>query len=445
MRYPLMPIAGAFVAAILVLIPLGSHWRARNVATLSMITWLFLINMIYGINALVWAGNVDIKTPVWCDITTKLIIGASSAFPAAALCICKYLEMVASGRVVRLTSIDHRRRMIFEVLLCVGVPVTLMVLHYIVQGHRFDIIEDFGCQPATYISVPAVFIVWFPPLFLSAITLIYAGLRPWNNWADVHSDWLRIDQYTLDEFYPSFIQQMLVLWWSVPATALIFFVFFGFGEESRKDYKYIVDWVMKTVFRRNDRRAASMLDSWPDSNGCALLTFSVYPLLILTFSSGTRRIVIHKLSTVDINKDDMALPAYSPASASSSNFYVASKEDAKQPPTSSQSFPVQTLPNLARAPSRSSSTSSDSRRSSRTSFSMSILDEYPVSEPSTPVSFPRVPSPPNPADEYAYPVSPVYHRPFSPPTVHAVPAQELPSEEFGGVHVTVETQSHNIV
>ncbi len=270
------------------------------------------------------------------------------------------------------------------------------------------------------------------------------GLRPWNNWADVHSDWLRIDQYTLDEFYPSFIQQMMVLWWSVPATALIFFVYFGFGEESRKDYKYIVDWVMKTVFRRNDGRAASMLDSWPDSNGCALLTFSVYPLLILTFSSGTRRIVIHKLSTVDINKDDMALPAYSPASASSSNFYVASKEDAKQPPTSSQSFPVQTLSNLAKAPSRSSSTSSDSRRSSRTSFSMSILDEYPVSEPSTPVSFPRVPSPPNPADEYAYPVSPVYHRPFSPPTVHAVPAQELPSEEFG-VHVTVETQSHNIV
>lgn len=50
-----------------------------------------------------------------------------------------------------------------------------MLLDYVVQGHRFDIVEAIGCQPATYYSVPAVFIVWFPPLLLSTITFVYAG------------------------------------------------------------------------------------------------------------------------------------------------------------------------------------------------------------------------------------------------------------------------------
>lgn len=34
--------------------------------------------------------------------------------------------------------------------------------------------EAFGCQPATYYSVPAVFVVWFPPLLLAVISMIYA-------------------------------------------------------------------------------------------------------------------------------------------------------------------------------------------------------------------------------------------------------------------------------
>ncbi len=46
---------------------------------------------------------------------------------------------------------------------------------YIVQGHRFDILEYVGCLPATYYSIPAIFIIWFPPLLLSVLTAIYAS------------------------------------------------------------------------------------------------------------------------------------------------------------------------------------------------------------------------------------------------------------------------------
>ena len=67
MRYPILP-AGAFLAAFLVLIPACWHWRTRNVPTLSLIVWLFTLNVVYGANSLVWSDNVRDKAPVWCDI-----------------------------------------------------------------------------------------------------------------------------------------------------------------------------------------------------------------------------------------------------------------------------------------------------------------------------------------------------------------------------------------
>ncbi|KAF5329526.1 hypothetical protein D9619_009306 [Psilocybe cf. subviscida] len=329
MRYPQLPIF-SLLAAVLVLIPLPWHWRARNVATLALIFWLSVVNLIYGVNSLIWAGNVDYRIPVWCDITTKVVVGASYALPLSTLCICKHLEMVSSSRKVSYDSRDRRRRMIFEIVLCFLVPILFMALHYIVQGHRFDIFEDFGCQAAMYISIQAVFIIWFPQLLFSVITFLYAslalynflrrrltfaahlqnsnsalttnrymrliamslaqmvcgtsltsynlynnvkvGLRPWTSWADVHSDWNRADQWLLDELPPAFVNSMFLLWWAMPISAYIFFVFFGFGEEAKKEYKRFYAWFRKAVLRRpaDDKKGLPMC-SFPSSCSPKLL------------------------------------------------------------------------------------------------------------------------------------------------------------------------------
>lgn len=71
MLYPQLP-AGAFIAAILVLIPLPWHWRARNVSTLAIIAWLFVMNIIYAVNSIIWSGNVNNPVPVWCDISVYI-------------------------------------------------------------------------------------------------------------------------------------------------------------------------------------------------------------------------------------------------------------------------------------------------------------------------------------------------------------------------------------
>ncbi|KAG9005256.1 hypothetical protein FRB90_010471, partial [Tulasnella sp. 427] len=121
-------------------------------------------------------GSVVTKIPVWCDITTKLAIGIQVALPGASMCITKHLECVASVRQSIQTAADKRRRQIFELFFCAVFPCIIMALHYVVQGHRFDIAEDMGCMATIYYSVPALIIIYIPPLILSFASLVYAAI-----------------------------------------------------------------------------------------------------------------------------------------------------------------------------------------------------------------------------------------------------------------------------
>ncbi|KDQ16884.1 hypothetical protein BOTBODRAFT_30259 [Botryobasidium botryosum FD-172 SS1] len=287
-----------------------SHWRARNVATLSVAFWLFINNVIQGVNSIIWANDVEIKIPVWCDITTKLVIGTAAGLTAAGVCIARHLESVASPRAGISTAADKRRRTIFELIMCIGAPVLAMSLHYVVQGHRFDIADPFGCSPTVYWSWAAIFIVYLPPLVLSFISAIYcsvalrwfmlrraqfkqvlartqsglttarylrlmgfaavqifwtttcaiytlvsnfqnAPLRPWTTWADVHVNWLRIGQFPAILLSPANAPRQLFLWLTMPIAAIIWFLSFGWGEESVADYRRAISFFRRHVLRQS--------------------------------------------------------------------------------------------------------------------------------------------------------------------------------------------------
>ncbi|KAL7278532.1 hypothetical protein ACG7TL_007531 [Trametes sanguinea] len=291
--------AAAILAALLVLLPTPWHWRAGNVATLSMIVWLFVVNVIYAVDSIIWSHNVARVALIWCDITTKILIGANIALPAA--CMCK------------------RRRQIMEAILCYLVPIIWMGLHYIVQGHRFDIIEEFGCRPSIYVSIPAIFLLWVPSLIMSAVSLIFAGLafthfirrritfakhlessnsglnasrylrlmllaviqmfasaaavsatlgfsvvsdmRPWTNWADVHWDFGRIDTYPT-VFLPSFLYNFYyACWWIAPVSAYVFCAFFAFGQEAMNEYRSYAKWIWTRVLKQKPRTSSSKASS----------------------------------------------------------------------------------------------------------------------------------------------------------------------------------------
>ena len=73
--------------------------------------------------------------------------------------------------------------------------------------------------------------------------------RPWTTWADVHSDWLRVDQYPLRVFEPAYRTQLFLFFYVMPASSLLFFLFFGFGEQAVRDYSQSVDWIRRSVFK----------------------------------------------------------------------------------------------------------------------------------------------------------------------------------------------------
>nr|UWI70529.1 pheromone receptor B3 [Pleurotus eryngii] len=301
----------SFICAFLVLLPLPWHWRAGTVATISITVWLFAANIINGVNATIWSDNAIIQATIWCDIATKITIGGTFALPAALFCLCMHLERVSSIRQVNTCVQDKRRRQIIDSLLCFGVPAIFMALHYVVQGHRFDIIQEFGCRPTIYVSIVALFLMWIPPLLFcvgafifaalafrnfwhrriifarhlqnsnSALTpsrylrliamslsqMIFAitgsslhiafslknGFRPWISWADVHSDWGRIGQFAKVLIPKEQWRYTYALWWTVPVTSVVFFVFFGFGSDAVQEYKAFaarVKGIMCAPFRK---------------------------------------------------------------------------------------------------------------------------------------------------------------------------------------------------
>ncbi|CAK5270867.1 unnamed protein product [Mycena citricolor] len=288
----------AFLAAFTLLLPLPGHWRARNVATLSIIVWLFISNLAFGIDAIVWADSLSVGpvAMVWCDITTKLMIGSNFSLPAACLCISMHLEKVASVRSTQVTASDKRRRQIFELIMCWGLPCVFMAVHYVVQGHRLDVIESFGCRPPTYYSIPSIFLMNVPPFLLSAASLVYGGLalrhfirrrasfaahlsgsnsaltpsryirlmflsivemvwslavtaymlyftsinlplRPWISWGNVHSDWNRVDTFPTVFIQQHTLTLFYLAWWLIPISTFLFVGVFAFGQEAVDDYK----------------------------------------------------------------------------------------------------------------------------------------------------------------------------------------------------------------
>ncbi|KAH7338565.1 STE-3-like pheromone receptor [Rhizoctonia solani] len=298
----------SFICTVLVLIPLPWHWRARNIPTLSLIFWLTVVNFPRGINAIICAGDKLAYVLVWCDITTKLTMGASYAYASAAVCICRNLAHVCSPYYTIPNAAQRRTQTIFEICMCIVWPVIGMALHYVVQGNRFFVMEDFGCQPSIYVSIPAVFIVYLPPIVCGLATIVYsaislrwlvhrrtqfqvalpsrpygmtterhlrlvalsitlmlsvtsmtvfvfvtnltqAGLRPWISWDFVHEDWYHINQISKSIPPQSLWDHYLVGWYTVPFTSVIFFAFFGLGREAKDEYTKYARFLKTKILR----------------------------------------------------------------------------------------------------------------------------------------------------------------------------------------------------
>jgi pheromone a factor receptor len=296
--YPAFPIVTSF-GILLLLLPLYWHWKSRNVGTLLYIGWGLTGNIIYLVNSVVWSGNLRNDHHFWCDLSTKLMIGLSVAFPATSLVINRRLYTIATIRQVNVSRSESRKNAIIEVCLGLGIPILVMALHVVVQGHRYDIIENVGCWPSTYVTPMTIPLVFMWPILISMVSLVYAslsfraflnqrkefnailqsgnsglnvnryfrlmalaateivlslplciyilvenlstGLHPWISWANTHYDFNRTEfvPFGIFALYPSAWVLTNISRYTNPAAGFFFFTYLGMAGESGLFYKKI--------------------------------------------------------------------------------------------------------------------------------------------------------------------------------------------------------------
>nr|QHW03272.1 putative pheromone receptor protein isoform s1 [Flammulina filiformis] len=284
----------SFVAFILCALPFPFYLRAWNVGTSCYAFWTGLACLNSFINAIIWNHNAINWAPVWCDISTRIILSENVSLTICSFVINRRLYWMATSTSV---NFDRRKAIRSDLLLCLGVPILQMIVAIIPTGNRFSIFEDIGCAnhiPNTWVSILLIqswplaiglasayycircLIVinkrrqhirevfsgdnapnqnmYFRLMIMSATEVICTiplasfimwsntrFYRPWVSWDDVHADFLRIDQYPA------------ILWRSPPENlnaavfevsrwfkifgAFLFFGLYGSAGEFRKKYK----------------------------------------------------------------------------------------------------------------------------------------------------------------------------------------------------------------
>lgn len=156
---PEIPIL-SFISIISLPLPLFYYLRSGNVAMVAHILWLLCLDIIYAVDAIVWANNVDKVAIVWCDISeyskfvfsaykdlshfilaTKLMVGWPTALTATCLAFCMRLAvLVSKADEITPTEAYRRRRntQYREAALCLGLPLVIMVVRtslYFLTSH----------------------------------------------------------------------------------------------------------------------------------------------------------------------------------------------------------------------------------------------------------------------------------------------------------------------
>lgn len=301
------PVFSAFslTGFFLCIIPLPWHLEAWNTGTCMYMIWTATGLLIHFVNSVVWRKDAINWAPVWCDISTRIQTGVAVAIPACSLCINRRLYHIASVRTVTVTRAEKRRAILVDLAIGVGIPVIQMALQYIVQGHRFDIYEYYGCLPFTYNTPLVIPLVTSWPVIIGCISLVYSSLsirafmrrraqfkellsgnnnlnsgryfrlmllagieilctvpfttffmvlnikrmNPWKSWENTHIYFSAVHQFPAVIWHRiPYAELALELGrWLLVLCAFLFFGFFGFADEARKNYRLAFDSVAKRV------------------------------------------------------------------------------------------------------------------------------------------------------------------------------------------------------
>ena len=158
------------------------NWKVpgRPWATLILIGWVFILNLLSFIDSVIWSSD-DPDTwwdgKVYCDIDSRIKSAFPIGVPAATIGICRFLATATdpepSQRDLRYTQ---RRRNMIDLFLGIILPIFQMVLKFIVSPKRYYIVGIVGCTGWTDDSWPSIFLYYLWSPILCLIASGYAGI-----------------------------------------------------------------------------------------------------------------------------------------------------------------------------------------------------------------------------------------------------------------------------
>ncbi|KAI0271184.1 pheromone A receptor-domain-containing protein [Russula aff. rugulosa BPL654] len=213
------------------------------------------------------------RVPVYCDISTRIQVALNAAIPASSLCINRQLYRVSMIKTARITDVEKRRNLIYDLLISVGIPVLQMAAEYVVSGNPFVLfiawpvvigtISFFYCVMSIYafykrrqeqlqfisstdrglylrlMAISVIEIFGTIPLGTYYIVIITKmGVVPWKGWARMHSHYSDVEQLAGLSWRndPVVALNLELFRWSLVACAFLFFALFGFSCEAREHY-----------------------------------------------------------------------------------------------------------------------------------------------------------------------------------------------------------------
>ncbi|MCJ1257940.1 a-factor receptor [Lignoscripta atroalba] len=171
----------SFMTLVLNVPPFIWHVKNRNLPATCLVFWVVISNLFNFINALIWP--TDDVTNWWhgavlCDIEVKLTNAATLGLTGSVACIMRSLAMALDTKrtVLMHSRAQRRRQLAFEMIFCFGLPVYMIIIHYVVQPSRYYIFAIAGCTPSFDNSWPSVVLVYIWPPIFCLVDAYYCGL-----------------------------------------------------------------------------------------------------------------------------------------------------------------------------------------------------------------------------------------------------------------------------
>ncbi|KAG8866272.1 a-factor receptor, partial [Serendipita sp. 405] len=164
------------ISALLAIITIPAHYQSGNISIIAIGLWSIGGNIMAAANTIIWHGNLRNPNPIWGDICQAYFAVMATGLSSPTVHIQYMLWRIARNRKLWITPQQRRRQKIWAYFFGYGIPILFVVIHYIAQGHRYDVIEDLGPAPTTYLTPVAfaLYYVW-DPLFC-IIALVFSIL-----------------------------------------------------------------------------------------------------------------------------------------------------------------------------------------------------------------------------------------------------------------------------